>query len=651
MKKMVFVLLVCLLLVACADMSASPSAQTTATSVQTEPTMMQPGGYNESPDLHALVAKGEMPPVTERLPEHPLSVDVVQEIGTYGGVWRVGFMGPADDNSYITTVYDALVRFTPQGDRVLPYLAESVDPSQDFKVWTITLRKGGKWSDGKPFTADDIVFWYNDVLLNADLTSAKPSWILNRDGTPADVEKVDEYTVRVVYQQPVATFLMALAGQDGAARSYPPFLPAHYLKQFHAKYVAAADLQQLIAVSGFTTWAELFAAKALPFLNPDRPVMAAWMPVTTLTDKVFTLKRNPYFIGVDTSGNQLPYIDEIRFTFYSNQESLNLAAMAGELDLQIRNIDFAKFPLLIENQQSGDYRVLRWNSFGTTLGLSFNMTYQEKPEITALYSKLDFRKALSLGLNRSRMKELLFLGMGEARQPVPPPEHVFYPGDEYAHKYTQFDSAEANRLLDSLGLAQRNSDGFRLLPNGDVLTIELSTSGQNKTYVDACQLVAEDWKALGVKTDLQIHDRALHFQRVNGNQVQVLLWENDTTGFPFVGGAQSDPTKSSFLGPLWKSWFQTQGASGVKPPDDIRSLADLQEQARMVGPEEQVKIAQEIYRRWVDNVWQIGLVGMMPVPVVVKHTLSNVPETMGHNWALRTPGGARPEQFFFKRGV
>ena len=139
--------------------------------------------YHEAPALADQVKAGKLPPVEQRLPEQPLVVPVVEKIGEYGGVWRRAFLGPADANNYVRVVYDGLFRFTPDGAEIEPKIALGAKSSPDFKVWTILLRKGARWSDGAPFTADDIVFWYKDVLLNKDLTPSLPSWIRNADGS------------------------------------------------------------------------------------------------------------------------------------------------------------------------------------------------------------------------------------------------------------------------------------------------------------------------------------------------------------------------------------------------------------------------------------------------------------------------------------
>ena len=138
--------------------------------------------YKESPALAEQVKAGKLPTVDARLPENPLVVPVVEKVGEYGGVWRRAFLGPADANNYVRVVYDALFRFSPDGGKIEPKIAAGWESSKDFRQWTIKLRPGARWSDGAPFTADDIVFWYKDVLLNKDLVPALPSWMKNADG-------------------------------------------------------------------------------------------------------------------------------------------------------------------------------------------------------------------------------------------------------------------------------------------------------------------------------------------------------------------------------------------------------------------------------------------------------------------------------------
>src|SRR2546427_7126295 len=435
----------------------------------------QPTKFREAPGWAERVKAGKLPPVEKRLPVDPLVVPVVERAGQYGGVGRRAFLGPADSNNYVRVVYDALVRFSRDGAKIEPKIAAGWESSRDFRAWTIKLRQGARWSDGAPFTADDILFWYQDVLLNKDLVPALPSWMRNADGTPATVEKVSPTAVRWTYKQPNTLLLTALANQDGGDRTYAVFLPAHYLKRFHPTHAKKDEVDKLVAAAGFKTWTELFAARNAPPENPERPTMAAWTPATRVSDQVFTLRRNPYFVGVDPSGNQLPYLDEVRFTFFADIQALNLAAIAGDFDMQERHIQMTNYPVFKENEKTGKYRVITWPTFGgADAVVQLNQTYKADPDIGKLLATREFRVALSEAINRDQIKESVFLGLGEARQGVPSPWHPYYPGDQYATKYPQHRPDEANTLVDQLGLGKRDADGTRLLPSGKRSLQEIS---------------------------------------------------------------------------------------------------------------------------------------------------------------------------------
>ena len=622
------------------------------------PALAQASKYHEAPMLAALVKAGKLPPVDKRLPEDPLVVDTVEGIGQYGGVWRRGFLGPSDFNNYVRIVYDALVRYSPDGTKVEPKYASSVTPSNNFTTWTVKLRKGAKWSDGSPFTADDITFWYNDVLLNKDLTPALPVWMKNHDGSPVAVQKVDDITVRWTYKDPVTTFTMDLANKDSGDHQYACFLPSRYLKQFHAKYADKAKLDQMVAAAKFKTWVELFYSRAFPPENPDRPVMAAWITATRISEQLFVLRRNPYYVGVDKAGNQLPYIDTIQFKFFADGQSLNLAAISGQLDEQERHIILGNYPVLKEHEKDGKYRVILWQAFGgADADVTFNETYTKDPDLGKLLANRDFRIAMSYAINRNQIKESAFLGLGEARQPVAAPWSPYFPGNAYARKYTEYRPDEANRMLDRIGLDKKDGEGFRLLPGSTRrVTVELSVvPNVFGPWPDVAQLIAKDWEKVGIKTIVQLRERALHFQLRQTNDLQAEIWNQDTAGFPFSGTPKYDPRTiligTTTTGPLWKQWYDTNGKEGVEPPAPVKRLVELIDKAKMSDPKEQARDAQEIFKIWVDNMFEIGTVGLTPMDsgvVVTNIRMHNVPAKLGKDWPLRTPGNARTEQFYYK---
>jgi peptide/nickel transport system substrate-binding protein len=614
--------------------------------------------YHEAPAIDEQVKAGKLPPVEQRLPEQPLIVPVVERIGEYGGVWRRAFLGPADSNNYVRVVYDALFRFSPDGTEIQPHLALGAKSSPDFKVWTILLRKGARWSDGAPFTADDILFWYKDILLNKDLTPTLPTWMQNSSGSAAKVEKIDDDTVRFTFDRPATMFLTEVANQDGPDQSYAMFEPAHYLKQFHPNYTPMDKIDAMAKTANFKTWTQLFYAKATPFMNPDRPTMAAWVATSRISDPVFIIRHNPYYIGVDKVGNQLPYIDEVRFTYFSDQQALNLAAIAGDFDMQARHILMTNYPVLKEQEEkTGKYHVLIWPTFGgSDAVIAVNTTYTADPAIGKLMAKKDFRAALSYAINRDEIKESVFLGLGEARQPVPAPTHPYYPGDEWAHKYTEYNPGLADKMLDSLRLTKRDGQGIRVMENGKPATIEISVVPAFGAWPDVAQLVAKDWKAVGIRAVVQIRERALNTNMRLANQLMTEVWNEDTTGYPFTGNSKLDvrngPLATLTIGPLYSRWLSSGGKEGVEPTEPLKQIMQLIDTARRVGRDGQIKAAQELFRIWADNVFEIGTVGLTPMVqgvVVVNSKMHNVPKTLANDWPLRTPGNARTEQFFFSK--
>ena len=170
-----------------------------------------PAKYSEAPELAALVAAGKLPPVEERVGPEPLVIRPIHEIGKYGGAWRRGFIGPNDiANATRAILHDRVLYWNYDETEIVPNLAKAYAVSDDGRVTTVTLRKGMKWSDGHPFTADDFVFWYEDMASNREITPS-PVPELMVGGKPVKIEKVDEVTVRYVSENPYYTLPIKLS--------------------------------------------------------------------------------------------------------------------------------------------------------------------------------------------------------------------------------------------------------------------------------------------------------------------------------------------------------------------------------------------------------------------------------------------------------
>ncbi|HEY3418546.1 MAG TPA: ABC transporter substrate-binding protein, partial [Armatimonadota bacterium] len=178
-----------------------------------------------------LAQRKSLPPVAERLPQQPQMIVPPEQIGPYGGTWRRYGTDPADIQTYVVhrLSYPNLLRWSPMAEKILPNLAVRWAVADGARTFTLWLRKGVRWSDGVPFTADDILFWYNHVLQCKDLTPSIPREY-KRGGELMTLEKVDDYTVRFHFKEPNGRFIQQMAAMPGYEMID---LAAHYFKKFH----------------------------------------------------------------------------------------------------------------------------------------------------------------------------------------------------------------------------------------------------------------------------------------------------------------------------------------------------------------------------------------------------------------------------------
>lgn len=623
-----------------------------------------PTSFSEAPELAALVAEGKLPPVEERIGQDPLVIKPVHEIGKYGGEWRRGFTGPADQWNAVrgTAGPDNPIFWDYTATELVPNIVKDWEFSEDGTSMELYLRRGMRWSDGAPFTADDFIFWYEEMFLNDDLVPSKTS-LMFIDGEPVTMEKVDEYTVKFNFPAPYFFFAQLLAGstdlsgmtRNGAA-AMGLYAPKHYLSQFHPSVIGLEAAQAMAAEDGYDSWVPWFKAKNDWTLNPDLPVLTPWKTVQPITGDVWIQERNPYYFGVDTEGNQLPYIDRVIFTLAENLEVVNLRAIAGEYDFQARHMDIGKLPVFLENQEKGGYRVaLDPGAYGGDMILVVNLSYQEDPVIGELFRTVDFRRALSLGIDRDEINEIFWLGTGVPGSPVVSEESPFNPGPEYRTMWAVHDVEKANALLDSIGLDKKDAEGYRLRPDGSGrLTLILSTAaGQFVQYTRIGELIAEHWKEIGIELKVQEQERSLVFGRFPTNDLQLFAWTNDGSDQMFENPwSRVVPTEPiSDMGPLYGVWFQSNGKEGLEPPPELREAMELFKAAYFMSDEDRTKAAQQIWAAHVDQVWTIGVIGLGPASMGVRVydvNLGNVPARQYNSPTVKNPSISRPQTFFWR---
>ena len=559
--------------------------------------------YREAPMLRAMVGAGDLPPVAERLPQDPLMVEAVDSVGQYGGTWRRAFKGIKDFHAFGRLNYEPMLRWPRDPkDPVQPGLAREWTWSDDGTELTLHLRRGLKWSDGAPFTVDDVIFWWEAIETNKEITSAPHAeWVIN--GEPMELERIDDVTIKLKFAGPnglAETVGLAFHGNQwplGFER-FGFFAPRHYLEQYHPQYNDDVDGYQL------------FEEKAFDF-NIERPAMTPWR-VTEWSAGATELvaDRNPYYWKVDTAGNQLPYIDRLHFTLVEDNEAANLLAIAGEIDMQTRHMDLSKFPVYQQNAEQGAYHTLLWNNAAASHATFMpNQSYGD-PQYRALMQELKFRQALSLAIDRELINEVVHLGLGTPRtESVVNDSALFQPDIEFY--FADFDLDRARGLLDEIGLPT-GSDGFRTFADGSPLELIVEAVGTGN--IDALQIAVEGWNDIGLKTALKTMTRDVYWPRANANEVMIATWGTDRGLVPMVDPIYQFPfDERSWMAPAFGTWYKTGGELGEAPRAEMKELMDLYDEYKFtVDSSAQLEIARKLVRLSTERLYTIGTVGMAP---------------------------------------
>jgi peptide/nickel transport system substrate-binding protein len=604
----------------------------------------QDGGYSEAPMLAEQVTAGSLPSVEERLPAEPLMVEPA-ELGQYGGTIR-SVWGGLDDSENINNHlrYNMLVRMNhTTGFDLFADVADRWEVSEDGTVFTFHLREGIKWSDGTPLTTEDVLFWWNDIILNEEYTSSVPS-ILRSGGEPAVVEAVDGQTFTVTFSQPYGSFLITLASIRG--RDLFISAPRHYLSQFHPAYADAAALDAMVSDAGLETWTQLFEQRASWLLNPELPQITAWI-VENAPDAIgrTTLMRNPYYYKVDSAGNQLPYVDRVEFSQIDSTDVALLRAAGGEVDLQIRAYGATELTPLSLNQEQGNYRVVPFYSDrgSESTSLHVNQTVGD-PVLREIFRDVRFRQAISVAINREEINQIGFLGLGVPRQASFTPANPYF-SEAWANHYAQYDPELANQLLDEMGLTERNDEGIRLRPDGQPLELIFEyTSG------DAWgELLIDYFADIGLGLIVQTREGSLYSERIQQPDFQLGMWTFNGDFFNMRRDLIPSESRRAW-GNAWATWFETGGESGEEPPASLLRVAELIDLAYATPDEDlRAEYVAEIVQIHMDNLWNIGIVGLAPRAGVITNNLINVPDDMPYGGFLPIPA-IYADQYFFTGG-
>ena len=616
-----------------------PAAEAPAESAA--PAADAPSKYNEAPMLKAMVDAGELPLVDDRLPVNPRIVSPIHEVGHYSESIS-GFTLNETDRAApgyivnrgffdIPTDLDAFGADLPVSGWDA-YLAESFEWNDDATQFTIHMREGMKWSDGEPFTSADVLFLWEDMWFNEEYTPIAPPRCFV-DGEPVVLEAPDDYTLVFKFPAPYPTFPFLFRGRRLAAA------PKHHLMQWHPSYTDGAEYVDL--------------RENNVYLDPDFPVVTPWVS-KGYDESGLRLERNPYFCAVDTAGNQLPYCDNYLFPFAGTQENAVLMAIAGQIDVGIRNMQlFESLPTLRENEERGDYRLLFWPGTSFTTGNHITINYrledEDQKELNELFRNKDFRHALSVAVNRDEVNETLYFGAGRPASYALASSSPYWDeeGAEITMTNGEFDLARAESIFDELGL-EKGADGMRTFSDGSPITIIMDAATEITVHRQVAEMVVADWRDAGIDARLNAVQRSVLFSRWRSSQTHTFMWGTDANEIPLMRPSQPIFTTkdgSNTMRPEHYAdspeWLQEMG-----PPEGAEGMFALQELIKKeIDPAESKRLHKELFKYHVEWQFDIHIIADVPLMVLVNNRVGNCPE-VGNG--LQDFTYAYPEQFYIK---
>ena len=598
--------------------------------------------FNEAPMLAELVKAGDLPHVTDRLPNDVLVRVPLREIGRYGGTINLpieNFRNTYPGNQLTGEMLFILDLRRP--NNIAPGIAKGYELSDDQKTYTMYLRDAMKWSDGHPLTSDDFLFWWEDVMLNEELTPSIPLPWRPAD-KPMTMERVDDYTIRYHFDValPNVPFYFAQNVLVGAQQGLG-FLPKHELTKYHIKY--NSDAGKLAKTEGVDEWWQLFREKKV-YLNSGMPreqqiPSTAQYILETVFENGRTWVRNPYYHGVDPVGNQLPYIDRVRTVSYEDdRQILKLRTIAGDYDYVTAGLSTTDFPLLATNAEQGGYDVYLVNGANNQYNPLFLNQNSQEPVLGDLLRNKQFRYALSLAVDRQEIVDVVTLGMATITQSTVHPTNSLWE-ERYANAYIEHDPATANRMLDELGLSSRDREGFRVMSNGKTLSLLIEPTTGLAGSIETAELVKDHWEAIGVKVAIKagtygsIFGGQGHIRTTGQYHVAMILTDMGTEVTWRLPGYWNGPRNTmriNWTAPLWDRWQQTRGKEGLEPPEDVKRILYLAENMNTFPEDEWRKAGKEILDWWAENFYMIGIYGYQQNPVVSAAKLGNIDRNTIH---------------------
>ena len=631
--------------------------------------------YNESPMLADKVKAGSLPPVEERLPVSPLVLAPINAIGTYGGRIR-SFSSDLGTHWEESQYGNSPLRWIDDGMGIAPGHCNSWETNADNTEWTVHMREGLKWSDGENCTMDDVMFWWNDMVLNQDHSDQPPDFG-TAGGKLAQFEKVDDYTLRITYAEPAPLTAKRLAMWVNWAIGPRWIAPMHYMKQFHPTY--NTDVKDF----------EEFNQKILFRQNPDCPALDPWICGGYKPAQSITWDRNPYYYAVDTEGNQLPYIDGIDDTQIQDREVQLLNVMQGSTDFQhFHGFSLADVATLKENESNGNYQVRLYDS-GSGTGQMYFWNYDTKdPKKRELYRTPKFKQAMSYAIDRATIQKIVYYNTGILTTGTMSPKAIEFNFNaeaqdrykKYRDAYVAFDPEKAKSLLDEVGVKDVNGDGFREYPDGSKLEVRVDLQADaGKECLDVLQVAQQNWVDVGLNIIInQVPPADFGTMWHNGEGEFRTNWEVGDGPDHLLYPSWVVPNEPDRWAPLGGNMLVVQGteADGTQcdvdpytrtPPrwckEDAEYAGTPVEQLHQIYEKAKIEVDELTRHHYVwdmldihyENLFYLGTVANYPRIIIVSNKLDNVPQKeqlkLGgfvNPWILPYPAVTNPETYYFK---
>ena len=459
------------------------------------------------------------------------------------------FYGSLDPVCYTVAgqFLNSLVEMHPVTNALQPALAESWEVSSDNKVVTFNLRDV-KWSDGEPFTADDVIFTFENFLMNkfAEGNSIARFTI---NGELVKFEKVNDRTLKAHLPAPYGPFFTVLSH----ASIYPEHVLADKIDQddpgsVNSLWTTDTPMNEIVGTG--------------PFVLEDY-----------IVDQKIVMKKNPHYWKEDRWGNKLPYFDKLEYLIVKDAQVTNAKFMSSEIDYM--SLEAADYPVFKQNELDGApfvvYRAQPTNPTPSPLHLTFNFD-AENEDLAKIFGNKKFRVAMEHALNRERIIEEVYNTLAVlGGVPVLPSNKAFYnPAIEDLRR--EHNPEEAERILDELGLVDRDGDGWRDFENGNTVEFVLLVSTY-EPHQDAAYIFSEGAKAVGVKCELQIVDGSLRAQKALGGDFEACLW---------AFGNQPDPQLRKAIWspgyPLYYNHFSAMNPDTKEPYKDLKNMTAWEKQ-------------------------------------------------------------------------